>query len=221
MTETILLIILSLGIFGYAIYRSVNTYFMDPFYYRKLDWFNKYPVEEGDIVFLGDSLTDWGLWNEMFPGLPIKNRGIGGERIKGLYQRLDNVISGKPSKIFLMIGTNDLPHVMFHDDCYILNYYRLILSKIKSTSPGTEVFIESILPRQKLFAKRIVKLNAELKALAALEGLVYLDIYPLIADDDGVIRRDLSNDELHLMAEGYRLWSGVVRPHLINDQELS
>ena len=137
MTEILIIAGLTLIIFGYLIYSLVNTYFMGPFYYRKLDWFNDNPVEKDDIVFLGDSLTDWGPWDEIFPDYPIKNRGIGGERVKGLYRRLDNVVIGQPAKIFLMIGTNDLPHLMFHNDSYILNYYRLILAKIHSVSPGT------------------------------------------------------------------------------------
>ena len=218
MSSTLVIVILSLIIFGYFIYRLVNTYFMGPFYYRKLDWFQQNPVKKDDIVFLGDSLTDWGLWSEIFPGYPVKNRGIGGERIRGLYRRLDNVIDGQPAKIFLMIGTNDLPYLMFHNDNFILNYYRLIIAKVHSISPSTQIYITSILPRHRMFARRVRLLNYELTRIADAEELPFLDVYPLLADKNGAIRKDLSNDDLHLMAEGYRLWAGVVRPYLEDNE---
>lgn len=217
MLEVIAIATLSAIIVGYAIYRLVNSFFMGPFYYRKLDWFMRYPAKECDIVFAGDSLTDWGFWNEMFPEYPVLNRGIGNERIKGLYSRLENLVEGHPAKIFIMIGTNDLPHLMFHDDRYILTYYKLILNKIKTYSPETRVYIQSILPRQKIFARRIVKLNQELKTIASEFDIPFIDIYSHLVGEEGELRRDFTNDKLHLMAEGYRLWGGVVRPYVTDE----
>ncbi|HQP10891.1 MAG TPA: TonB-dependent receptor plug domain-containing protein, partial [Candidatus Omnitrophota bacterium] len=45
-------------------------------YLQRADFFRRYPVNRGDIVFLGDSITDGGCWEELFPGVPLKNRGI-------------------------------------------------------------------------------------------------------------------------------------------------
>lgn len=217
MLEVIIIAILSAVIVSYSVYRLVNSFFMGPFYYRKLDWFMRYPAQEGDIVFAGDSLTDWGFWNEMFPDYPVINRGIGNERVKGLYSRLENLVSGHPAKIFIMIGTNDLPHLMFHDDKYILMYYKLILNKIRTYSPETKIYLQSILPRQKLFAKRVIRLNLELQAIAREFDIPFIDIYSRLVGSKGELRREFTNDNLHLMAEGYRLWEGTIRPY-VTDQ---
>jgi len=55
--------------------------------------------------FLGNSITDYCDWYELFGKLNIKNREIGGD---GVIDRLDEVTSSKPKQIFLMIGINDL-----------------------------------------------------------------------------------------------------------------
>ena len=50
-------------------------------------------------------------WNEFFGKVNIKNIkniGISGDVVKGVIERLDNVESSNPKKIFLMIGINDL-----------------------------------------------------------------------------------------------------------------
>ena len=57
---------------------------------------------------LGDSLTHWGEWSELFPGRKISNRGIAGDEIRNIFSRLDSVYQLRPKIIFLMMGTNDL-----------------------------------------------------------------------------------------------------------------
>jgi lysophospholipase L1-like esterase len=66
-------------------------------------------AKPGSIVFLGDSITDFFRVNEFFPGVYVINRGISGDTTDGVLNRLaESVYELSPSKIFLMIGTNDL-----------------------------------------------------------------------------------------------------------------
>ena len=46
----------------------------------RISMFDSYPIRQGDVVFLGDSITEGGEWNEMFPERRVRNRGIGGDR---------------------------------------------------------------------------------------------------------------------------------------------
>ena len=77
-------------------------------YGQKVDFFRQVPIKPGDIVFVGDSLTEGARWDELFPDKPVINRGINADTVNGVLLRLDDIISGKPAKIFLLIGTNDL-----------------------------------------------------------------------------------------------------------------
>lgn len=214
MIQQIIFFLLIFVILVYLLYKIVEKYLIGEYYYQKVDHFERYPVVPGDIVFVGDSITDFGPWNEIFPDYPIKNRGISADNVKGVYQRLRNIVSGKPAVIFLLIGTNDLIFWFSHRDRYILRYYRMILREIREKSPAAKVYVQSIFPRHKRYSGRIIRLNRELAELAKTEGAEFIDIYASLAAENGELKKNLTNDSLHLMAEGYQIWADKIRPFL-------
>jgi len=185
-------------------------------YAQRADFFRRYPVNEGDIVFLGDSITDGGCWEELFPGVPLKNRGINADNIQGVIKRVDDILCCGPLAIFLLIGTNDLPWFTYKNNAEILRHYNQILDRCHELSPDTHVFVQSILPRSKSFARRINTLNTQLELLAKQHGYTFINLYPAFADENGCLQNQLTNDHLHLMAEGYTRWVEILQPH-IND----
>ncbi|MDE6077594.1 MAG: sialate O-acetylesterase, partial [Muribaculaceae bacterium] len=80
------------------------------YWHQRVTLFNLLPVEPGDIVFLGNSITDGGEFSELFDNPSIKNRGISSDVISGVAERLHQVTNYHPSKIFLLIGINDVSH---------------------------------------------------------------------------------------------------------------
>ena len=44
--------------------------------------------------------------------------------------------------------------------------------------------------------------------------IVYIDLWTLLADKNGKLRADLTNDGLHLMGEGYIVWRDAVLPYV-------
>jgi len=68
-------------------------------YLQRVSFFAAHPLQPGDIAFLGDSLTAGGNWDELFPGLPIRNRGINADTTVGALQRLDGITRGQPKAI--------------------------------------------------------------------------------------------------------------------------
>ena len=76
--------------------------------YQRRSLFDTLPVRPSDIVFLGNSITDGCEWAELFDNRHVKNRGISGDRSGWMLERLDPIVKGRPKKLFLMIGTNDL-----------------------------------------------------------------------------------------------------------------
>jgi lysophospholipase L1-like esterase len=183
-------------------------------YAQKADLFRRWPVQPGDIVFLGDSITDGGRWDEFFPGLPVKNRGINADTTRGVLSRLDEITSGQPSAVFILIGTNDLPWFMFRNDADIIRTYQEILDHIRVESPATQVFVQSILPRHHRYARRIRDLNSLLESMTTGCNCIYIDLSTHFAADDGALLQELTNDQLHLMAEGYAIWQRILEPHI-------
>jgi lysophospholipase L1-like esterase len=183
-------------------------------YDQKADFFRRWPVQPGDIVFLGDSITDGARWDELFPGLPVKNRGINADTTTGVLSRLTEITAGQPAAVFLLIGTNDLPWYMFRRDDAIIRTYQEILARISAESPATLVFVQSILPRRRRYAWRIRVLNAHIEKMTIGCNCTYIDLFSQLAGEDGALHPDLSNDQLHLLAEGYMIWKRILEPHL-------
>lgn len=181
---------------------------------QRADLYARLPISSSDIVFLGDSLTDGACWDELFPGLPVKQRGINADTTAGVLHRLGPILEGRPAAIFLLIGTNDLPWLVIHNAGSILKTYGRILDRCKQESPATSVFIQSILPRHPRFTPSIIKMNHHLRALAESRGYTYIDLFPHFTDRRNGLRKDLSNDNLHLMAAGYDLWVRQLTPHI-------
>lgn len=181
---------------------------------QKCDFFAAHPIQPDDIVFLGDSLTDGARWDEIFPHLPVKNRGINADTTLGVLARLDTILPGKPAAIFLLIGTNDLPWYIFRSNEMILQTYREIIARIQTESPNTHIHVQSLLPRGRRYAVRIQALNRELESLAAQTGCLFIDIHPALAGPHGELRPEFTNDNLHLMAAGYTVWKKALLPYL-------
>ena len=164
---------------------------------------------------LGDSITANGRWHEMFPEVDIANRGIGGDTVLGVRDRLPAVLAAKPEKIFLLIGTNDVLHR--NPEAKFLAYYDDVLGQI--TRSGAQVYAQSIPMCSDSPAcdadlrGTIARLNDAIRRLAAKHDATYIDLNPRLSTADG-LRPELTWDGLHLNAEGFRVWREVLRPYI-------
>ena len=186
---------------------------------------NNINASHSQIVFIGDSITDGYKLDDYYRELSLAtyNRGIGGDTTGGVLARLDvSLFDIKPTKIVLMIGTNDINWGISKDE--ILNNYREILSKIKEALPDTEVFCMSVIPQNRIFvpfdaelAKRtetILEVNEGIKALVDSAGYSYVNIFDDLSDDAGILKNEYTDDGLHLNHEGYIVWTAVLKPLL-------
>jgi lysophospholipase L1-like esterase len=186
------------------------------YYNHKKENFESLPNHKGEIIFLGNSLTDGCEWSEMFQNPKIKNRGIGGDDTDGVLGRLDEVIESKPKKIFIMIGTNDLSAGKSVD--YIVDNYKKILDNIKAKSPKTKVFIQSELPvDDAIHTTRknsdLQKINTRLKKIAKKRNLVFIDLYPKFFNGKKLDPK-YSYDGLHVNGEGYKVWKSCIEKYV-------
>lgn len=173
--------------------------------------FEVMPTNKGKIIFLGDSLTDYCNWDELFNNSNIKNRGIGGDVINGVIDRLDSIIKSKPKKIFLMIGINDLRHNRSVDD--ILIDYEKLLKILKQELPETDIYVKSILPtdnRESMQINDIMTINQELKNLTEKYGFTFIDLFDLFTTKDNLLDPIFTFDGLHLNGKGYLIWKNEI-----------
>jgi lysophospholipase L1-like esterase len=214
MFNIIFIVIFVVTLILFEVTRLAADRIMHQHYEQKSDFFRQYPIQPGDIVFVGDSLTDGARWDELFPGLPVKNRGINADTTSGVLNRVGDILSGNPAAVFLLIGTNDLVWYGYRTDPGILKTYETILKRFKLEAPGTQVFVQSLLPRRRSYAKRIQGINASFEKLAAQYGYAYINLFTPFARKDGELRDELTNDKLHLLAAGYAIWVEILTPFL-------
>ena len=193
------------------------------FYYQRTTLFDVLPVTSADIVFLGNSITNGAEWCELFDDPHVKNRGISGDTTDGVYDRLEQIVSGHPKKIFLMIGINDVSRG--RTTAEIAAGIRAIARRIVAESPSTRLYLQSVLPVNDCYGRfeghtsryrQVADINAEIQRIAADLGAMYVDLYtPFALPDSGKMRPELTNDGLHLLGAGYILWREIVTPYVI------
>lgn len=212
-------IVILAALMGFAL--SAQQANQDPYYARRATLFDELPIGKKDIVMLGNSLTDGCEFNELMGNSHIKNRGIVGDIVQGMIDRIDPIIKGKPKKLFIMCGVNDISHGVTADS--IARATERLIVMVQQGSPRTRIYLQSLLPfnndvrEWKLLVGRdhvVVEANALLEQVARRHGVTWINLYPLFADDQGRLRADLTNDGLHLMGPGYLLWRDALRPHL-------
>ena len=73
---------------------------------------------------LGNSLTERGFWSEYFQTERVLNRGIGGDCISGMINRVQPIVDGRPKAIFIMGGANDLLFSKISNEKLLQQYER-------------------------------------------------------------------------------------------------
>jgi lysophospholipase L1-like esterase len=180
----------------------------------RISQFEQLPSQSGRIVFLGDSITEAGIWDEWFPDLPVLNRGVGGDSVGGVHARLATAIAD-PLAVSLLIGTNDLSGLGHSRDIgRIADQTRALVGDIQDRAPKATLLLNSVMPRRRSMATAIRDLNDRYAKIAAEAGATYVDLWPVLADSDGAIRRNFTRDHLHLNGVGYEAWVGELRPLL-------
>lgn len=192
--------------------------------YQRRSLFEQLPIRGNDIVFLGNSITDYGEWQELFNNRHIKNRGISGDRSGWMLDRLDPIIAGHPKKLFLLIGTNDLAAGVSPEE--VAQNVGKILDRFGEESPWTKIYVQSIFPVNGADTKakprnhwkkgeEIIETNKLIEALCeGRKNVLYIDVYSALVDEKGMLDKRYTNDGLHLMGEGYLVWKGVIEKYV-------
>ncbi|MBU3114580.1 lysophospholipase [Clostridium lacusfryxellense] len=186
-------------------------------------------LEKRSIVFVGDSITEFFKVDEFFKDVTAINRGIVGDTTDELLARIkESVYDIKPSKAFLMIGTNDIVNGNRNPTYIVANISKMI-EGIKKNSPGTVIYLESVYPVYAMEDKKfdtymvgkrnneiITEINEKLKVLAKSENVAYIDVYSHLIGDNNQIKINYTYDGLHLDAPGYIEVVKVLKPYVYN-----
>lgn len=201
-----------------AMAQTIDSTYDNGHYKDRQALFASLPQQKNAIVFLGNSITEAGKWNEILPGLPVQNRGISGDNSFGVLARLPQIVQAKPAKIFLLIGVNDLKREVPAN--VIINNCERMLSMIKAGSPRTKVYVQSILPVndtiliepfKKVTNANVALVNKAYEQLAKKYGYNFVNLHEPFADAKGQLKRAETPDGLHLKVSAYPAWVNYLR----------
>ena len=171
---------------------------------------------ENRVVFFGDSITDNWKIEQYFPGKPYMNRGIGGQTTPQMLVRFrQDVIELSPKVVVMLAGTNDIAGntgPMRSEDIEANLASMTELARVHDI----RVVLASVLPvhnytpkSQDFFAQRpparILELNKWLAEYCARNSVTYLDYFSALADEKGLLKRELAEDGLHPNDAGYKV----------------
>lgn len=190
----------------------------DPYYEKRKGLFDLLSINKNDIIFLGDSITTDAEWDELLQNQNIKNRGIPGDKSNGVLNRLESIISGKPEKVFIMVGINDIYSSLELSD--IENNFENILKTITRGSPKTEIYIQSVLPVNNELTtidvsnKDICELNIKIGRLAKQYNATYIDLYNVLSDSNGDLKKEYTVDGIHLTGKAYIVLKEILKEYV-------
>ena len=187
--------------------------FMPDHYASRVAQFEKEPVTTGKIMFLGNSITEGGPWAELTGDKTVINRGIGGDITYSVLKRLDDVIVRKPSKLFILIGINDIGKDI--PDAVIAANCRKMIGKLLTGSPQTKIYLQSILPLNPDIhgfpqhydkEEHVIHTNELLRQVATSSGVIFVNLYPLFLNEQHRLDKKFTADGLHLNHSAYERW---------------
>lgn len=192
------------------------------YFLNRQELFEVLPKDSNSIIFLGNSLTQNYALEELFGNLNIKNRGISGDIIAGVLNRLEPVIQAKPRKIFIEIGINDLGGGIPKDS--VISNYRKLLDTLLSECKLTKIYVQSLFPvengRKEFPAycnpkvnREVCEVNDELQKYSKEHNITFIDTYSTF-ELDGQLNPKYSVDGIHLSGQGYLLWTKLLRPYV-------
>ena len=209
---TLFSLILCLGIaFGFFTKEKIVT--------KKVE--KEVQVVPDNYLFLGDSLTDYFDLETYFPGQPVVNSGIAGNTTDQILASMKTrVYDYNPSKIFLLIGTNDLRDGKAQEA--VVQNVEKIIEEIQTNRKQAEIFVESLyLVNGSVSSavgvrsnEAIQNINAQLEKYCKKKNLTYIDMYSKLQDEQGNLQTQYTVDGLHLSDEGYQIVAGVLQEYM-------
>jgi lysophospholipase L1-like esterase len=206
---------------GYFRNNSISTHFKDyhnnPVYHAQRKLNLSYVVSEKSTVFIGDSLVSEVQWHEFMPEIgPVVNRGIRGDTLEGVRDRIATIAQYKPSRMIVWVGINNLLRkqkltAVLRD----LNLLMIDLQKLEcpvhfcTLTPVSASWVKS-----ERLNQMIESFNFELKQCVGNLGIELVDLHAVLVGSDMHLGKNLAYDGLHLNEAGYDRVKEALLRHL-------
>lgn len=187
-------------------------------------------VVDENILFLGDSITYMYNLNQYYPDINVVNSGMSANRTVDILSDMDKrVYQYNPSKVFILIGTNDIIANCTTDE--IVNNIEKIIKEIKKNRPICKIYLESVYPINNTNNSKInhsvvnIRTNEKIQAInnklnkyAKKHNVQYINMYNILADENGNLKLQYTKEGLHLVDKGYQVVTKEIKKYLNEKQ---
>lgn len=190
-------------------------------YKKRIRAFMADPLPQGKIIFIGNSITEGGGdWSAKIGEPDIWNRGISGDVTDGVLARLGEITHSKPKAVFLLIGINDISNLYYQKQIpstdYVAANILKIANEIHKGSPATKVYLQTVLPTTRAFTNEMeLAVNSILRNNDPQGAYTLIDLHAAFADEQGQMKKEFTDDGIHLTKAGYDNWVEVVKPFIL------
>lgn len=180
---------------------------------------NSYP--ENAVVFVGSSsIRLWTSLKEDMAPIPVIQRGFGGAKLGDVdyyAQRLVNAY--KPAAVVVFIGTNDISADMAYTPKQLAETYKSFVTKVRRGQARVPIYYIGITPS-------VMKWEVWNRGQATnklIREYIEQDNNHVFIDTSSALLKELGEpnpdnyiwDGLHLSEKGYAIWTGIIKPHVI------
>src|SRR5437867_3454 len=190
-------------------------------------------VTHADVVFMGDSITDnWPQprFGAFFPGRNYVGRGISGQTTPQMLVRMrPDVLALKPRVVVILGGTNDIAgntgpmtdeqiegNLASMSELASANAIKVVLSSITPVSNYHVPNPNAVPQTTQRPLTRVRAVNDWIRQYAASHRHQYLDYASAMVDDKGMLKAELSGDDLHPNAAGYAIMAPLAEAAIQN-----
>lgn len=182
------------------------------------NYFDQDTILHYEVVMIGNSITQGGLWEQLLNCTSVKNLGIGSDISEGVLNRVDRAIKYHPKFVFVEIGINDISKNIPID--IILSNYTKILSRLTTAKTITcitsVIFVGKDYPNALQTNKKIDVLNKELMLLVK-DNIHFIDVNKKLINN-GFLKPTLTYDQIHLSPKGYLIYGGIVNDFITSSK---
>lgn len=218
-SKTLIAIIIIICLLTFIIYHYTTFNHHKVKVVTKIKEVEKVPA---NYLFLGDSITDFYDLDKYYNELPVVNSGISGNTTDDILNDMKKrAYQYNPSKVFLLIGTNDLIHNKSNEE--IVEKVEKIIEGIKENRSKAEIYLQSIYPVNYKLSPYMVKsrknddikeINEKLEDYCEDNDITYIDMYDLLKDKDDNFNSKYTKDGLHPNDDGYEVITKELKKYL-------
>lgn len=160
------------------------------------------------VLLFGDSLIEYGDWDELLGQYNCSNGGIGGLRAQQLNR--DELLTSYKQKdadhMVLMIGINDIINLVATTE--IIVNITAILSQLDSKHLIAHAIIHQ---GHDTYYDEIEEVNSAIMEYCETQGIDWLDLNPVLLGEARLLSAEMTSDGTHLTERAYELWSNALR----------